>query len=181
MFHMQEGPDGSRVDAIELDLASPDHPELARMLAYWNVKRRDRFAPCRADIDPADLVESLSRVTLSDVIRNGDALEFRYRLAGTEICTTHWRDPTGKGPRDMLPPAYGTLLQAHYEEAVHRRQPMLHVILLSAIDQARSYVRLLMPLSDDGATVTMLMTVDSKQQNTRALRNYFQQAVEGRR
>jgi len=91
------------------------------------------------------------------------------------------RIPFVVGVDRMLPPAFGRLLQAHYEEAVHRRQPMLHLILLSALDQARSYVRLLMPLSEDGATVTMLMTVDSKQQNTKALRDYFQQAVEGRR
>jgi len=124
--------DSALVDAIELDVTSGDYPELSRVLAYWHRQRRDRFAPARADIDPADLVESLS-------------------------------------------------LQAHYEEAVRRRTPMLHLILLSAPDQARSYVRLLMPLSEDGATVTMLMTVDSKQQNTKALRDYFQQAVEGRR
>ena len=173
--------DSALVDAIELDVTSGEYPELSRVLAYWHRQRGDRFAPARADIDPADLVESLSRVTLSDVIRNGDALEFRYRLAGTEICTTHWRDPTGEGPRDMLPPAFGALLQAHYEEAVHRRAPMLHLILLSAPDQARSYVRLLLPLSEDGVAVTMLMTVDSKKQNTKALRDYFQQADEGRR
>lgn len=165
-----------KVDAIELDLATSDYPELSRALAYWQRKRQDRFAPARADIDPADLVESLSRITLSDVFYRGDALEFRYRLAGTEICTTHWRDPTGENPRDMTPAAFGVLLQAHYEEAVHRRAPMMHLIMLTGPDKIRSYVRLLLPLSEDGARVTMLMTVDSKQQNNKALRDYFQRA-----
>ncbi|MDB5362685.1 MAG: hypothetical protein JWO51_3982 [Rhodospirillales bacterium] len=174
-------PDNSAVQAIELDLASGDYPELVRVLAYWHRQRGDRFAPARADIDPADLVESLSRITLSDVFRRGDALDFRYRLAGTEICTAHWRDPTGEAPRDMLPPAYGALLQAHYEEAVRRRAPMLHLIALSTIDKARAYVRLMLPLSGDGTTVTMLMTVDSKQQNTEALREYFRQATQAGR
>jgi hypothetical protein len=170
---MQETTDGS-VAAIELDLATRDYPELTRMLEYWRSKCGDRFAPRRADIDPVDFVESLSRVTLSDVLRAGDAPpEFRYRLTGTEICTTHWRDPTGAGVRDMKPPAYGALLHAHYTEAVRRRVPRLHLIALSTIDKARSYVRLLLPLSEDGIEVTMLMTVDSKQQNTQALRDYF--------
>lgn len=179
MAHTDEMPDGARVDAIELDLATPDHPELTRMLAYWNLKRQARFAPRRADIDPVDLVESLSRITLSDVLRTGDddtALDFRYRLCGTEICTTHWRDPTGERALDMTPPAFGILLHAHYVEAVHRRAPMLHLITLSTEDKSRSYVRLLLPLSEDGAIVTMLMTVDSKQQNTQALRDFFAQA-----
>lgn len=173
--------DSALVDAIELDLASDDYPELSRVLAYWHQRRGDRFAPARADISPADLVESLSRVTLSDVFRSGDALSFRYRLAGTEICTTHWRDPTGQGPLDMSPPAFGALLQAHYEAAVRRRTPMLHLILLSAPDLARSYVRLLLPLSEDGRQVTMLMTVDSRQQNSKALRDYFEQATQSGR
>lgn len=173
-------PGTALVDAVELDLASADYPELSRVLAYWNRQRGDRFAPRRADIDPADMVESLSRITLSDVLRAGpgeDGLDFRYRLTGTEICTTHWRDPTGEAPRDMRPPAYGALLHAHYIEAVRRRAPMLHLIALSMIDKARSYVRLMLPLSEDGTTVTMLMTVDSKQQNTKALSDYFAEVI----
>ena len=181
MIGMVEQPDNSVVEAIELDIACDDYPELSRVLAYWHRRRGDRFAPARADIDPADLVESLSRITLSDVFRDGDALGFRYRLAGTEICTAHWRDPTGEAPLDMKPPAYGALLHAHYLDAVRRREPMLHLIALSTTDKARSYVRLMLPLSEDGATVTMLMTVDSKQQNTKALRDYFQKVAEAGR
>ncbi|HWK46567.1 MAG TPA: PAS domain-containing protein [Stellaceae bacterium] len=168
--------DASLVEAVELDRAGDDHPELSRVLAYWTLKRQDRFAPRRADIDPVDLVESLSRITLSDVLRTGaagEALDFRYRLCGTEICTTHWRDPTGQAPRDMRPPAFGALLHDHYTQAVQRRAPMVHLITMTTPDKSRSYVRLLLPLSEDGATVTMLMTVDSKQQNTRALLDYF--------
>jgi hypothetical protein len=37
-----------------------------------------------------------------------------------------------------------------------------------------------MPLSEDGATVTMLMTVDSKQHNTPALRDFFGRAAQER-
>jgi hypothetical protein len=177
----QDTPGAARVEAVELDLDTPDYPELSRVLAYWHRQRGTRFAPARADIDPADLVESLSRVTLSNVLRDGDGLDFRYRLAGTEICTTHWRNPTGESPRAMLPPAFGALLHAHYTEAVHRRAPMLHVIVLEAKPKLRSYVRLLLPLSENGVDVTMLMTVDSKQQNTKALRDYFQAAIERER
>ena len=179
---MEKQPAGALIDAIELGLdhATHDYPELSRVLDYWTRKRGDRFAPRRADIDPADLVESLSRITLSDVLRNDGDMDFRYRLSGTEICTTHWRDPTGQAPRDMKPPAFGALLYAHYSEAVRRRAPMLHLIMLGTPETSRAYVRLLLPLSEDGTTVTMLMTVDSKQQNTKALRQFFTKAAQQR-
>ena len=179
---MEKQPAGVLIDAVELGLddAPRDYPELSRVLAYWTLNRGDRFAPRRADIDPADLVESLSRITLSDVLRNDGDLDFRYRLCGTEICTTHWRDPTGQAPRDMKPPAFGALLYAHYVEAVRRRTPMLHLIMIGTPETSRSYVRLMLPLSEDGATVTMLMTVDSKQQNTKALREFFQKVAQER-
>ena len=181
---MTDGPgasDGSQIQSVELDLTDATYPELARVLAYWHRQRGDRFAPRRADIDPADLVESLARITLSDVFRDAAGEpDFRYRLCGTAICTTHWRDPTHQRPRDMLPPAYGALLHAHYTEAVARRQPMLHLLLLSTRERERSYARLLLPLSEDGTTVTMLMTVDSKQQDDPALRDYFYAVTQGR-
>lgn len=175
---MQTTPAGTLIDAIELDLATRDYPELSRVLAYWTLKRGDRFAPRRVDIDAVDLVESLSRITLSDVLRTEGGLDFRYRLCGTEICTTHWRDATGQSPRDMKPPAFGALLYAHYVLAVQRRAPMLHLIMLGTPETQRSYVRLLLPLSEDGSSVTMLMTIDSKQQNTKALRDFFAQAAQ---
>jgi hypothetical protein len=175
-----EASERSRVEAVEIAVADERYPELSAVLAYWERKRGAHFAPRRADIDPADLVPSLPRITLSDVIR-GDAadgpLDFRYRLCGTGICTAHWRDPTGEAPRDMRPAAYGELLYRHYCEAVHRRAPMLHVIVLDTLEKSLSYARLILPLSEDRTTVTMLMTVDSKEQNTRAIRDFFAKAL----
>src|SRR5258708_3922987 len=127
-----EASERSRVEAVEIAMADERYPELSAVRAYWERKRGPHFAPRRADIDPADLVPSLPRITLSDVIRGDGAegsLDFRYRLCGTGICTAHWRDPTGEAPRDMRPAAYGELLYRHYCEAVRRRAPTLHVIV----------------------------------------------------
>jgi hypothetical protein len=104
-------------------------------------------------------------------------LDFRYRLSGTGICSVHGEDATGRSPRCFMPPAYGALIHAHYCEAVRRRTPLLHLIVLDTNERARSYVRLILPLSEDGAAVSMLMTVDSKEQNTEALRNFFAEAM----
>ncbi len=167
--------DRGTVEAVELDAASDRYPDLAGVRAYWDAKRGGRFAPRRADIDPVDLKDVLPRVMLADVVADpaGKAVDFRYRLAGTGIDAMHGQDPTGKSPRALMPQAYGALIHAHYCEAVRRRAPLLHVIVLDTCERARSYARLLLPLSEDGVRVTMLMTVDSKEQNTEALRRFF--------
>ncbi|HWK43708.1 MAG TPA: PAS domain-containing protein [Stellaceae bacterium] len=162
-----------RVDALELDMAACPYADLSDILGYWSAKCDGRFAPRRADIDPIDLVAWLPRIMLADVL--ADPLDFRYRLSGTGICDMHGQEPTGQSPRDLTPPPFGALIHAHYCAAVARRAPILHLIVLDASDRSRSYARLILPLSEDGAAVTMLMTVDSKEQNTRALKNFFAQ------
>ena len=87
-----------RVGAVELDLATDRYPDLSRVLAYWESKRAERFAPRRADIDPLDFVEVLPRVMLADVI--GSPPGFRYRLSGTGIGVVHGEDFTNRSPRE---------------------------------------------------------------------------------
>ena len=134
---------------------------------YWDRIRGDAFAPPRASIDPADIVAVLPQVMLADVSENGPDgdLSFRYRLCGTRICDSHGYDLTHWSPKDLLPPAYGRLIESHYREAIARRAPIAHVIALQTNSKSRSYARLILPLSDDGETVTMLMIVDSEKQN----------------
>ena len=165
------------VEAVDLDPATDRYPDLLRVLTYWERKRADRFAPSRADIDPADLLDVLPRVMLADVIQ--EPLDFRYRLSGTSISNVHGKEMTGKSPRDLPPAAYGALIYDHYCEAVRRREPLLHLIIFDGDQQSRSYARLLLPLSEDGSAVTMLMAVDSKEQNTQALKAYFTEIMRG--
>jgi hypothetical protein len=161
-----------RVEAVELDIAANRYPDLQRIHAYWTAKRQGRFAPRRLDIDPVDMVEVLPRIMLIDI--EPESLDFRYRLAGTGICDIHGIDPTGHRPRDLQPPAYGALIDRHYREAIIRRAPMLHLIVLDTHNRARAYARLLLPLSADGERVTMLMSIDSKEQNGNPLRRFFE-------
>ncbi len=166
----------SRIGAVEVDLATDRYPDLSRMRAYWQSKRGQRFAPRRADIDPGDLVPFLPRLLLADVQR--DPLEFRYRLVGTAICAVHGAEFTGKSPRDFEPAELGALIHEHYCDVVRRREPTLYLLLLDTRVQSRSYARLLLPLSEDGQEVTMLMALDSLEQNTEALRQFFAEVAD---
>lgn len=161
-----------RVEAVELDIADKRYPDLQRIHAYWTAKRQGRFAPRRLDIDPVDMVEVLPRIMLIDI--EFEPLDFHYRLAGTGICDIHGTDPTGRRPRDLQPPAYGALIDRHYREAIVRREPTLHLIVLDTLNRARAYARLLLPLSADGERVTMLMSIDSKEQNGNPLSRFFE-------
>ncbi|WP_193370374.1 PAS domain-containing protein [Pelagibius marinus] len=149
---------------LEKDLAR--YPDLCLALDYWKSKKGDRIAPARADIDPVDIPRLLPRVMLVDVeSTEGSAPDFHYRLSGTGIRNVHGYDATGLRPLDLKPPIYGKLIHAHYRAAAEARTPLAHVIVMITNKKQRSYARLILPLSEDGETINMLMTVDSGTQN----------------
>lgn len=176
---MLDGAEGARkrhmaekledIQAAALDPAEDlaRYPDLLAALDYWSKKCGGRFAPARQDIAPQDITALLPRIMLADVVRDGSgAAGFRYRLSGTGIAQAHGFDLTGKTPLDLEPPQYGRLVAGHYLEAVEGRRPLAHIIALQTDRKARSYARIILPLSDDGESVTMLMIVDSEAQNS---------------
>lgn len=158
-----------KIQAAELDLQRDltPYPDLQFALDHWTAKCGGRFAPARADIDPAQIVSILPRVMLADVERSADgSVDFRYRLSGTGICNVHREELTGRRPSSIEPPDYGALIDAHYRIVLERRGPMAHVIALQLDQRSASYARIILPLSGDGQTLDMLMIVDSEKQNT---------------
>ena len=150
-----------------------EYPDLDVAFATWDRLRGDSIAPRRTDIDPADFVAVLPRILIADVFHTGDEVDFRYRLSGTGICNVHGSDLTAMRPQDLRPPEYGALVHQHYCDAVASRRPALHLFLLDRETTSRSYARLLLPLSEDGTRISMLMAIDSAKQNSRELRLFF--------
>src|SRR5260370_3430710 len=107
MLHFATSLESSRVEAVELDAASERYPDLQLVRAYWTARRQERFAPQRADIDPADLIDVLPRIMLADVL--AEPLDFRYRLSGTRITDVHTKSMAGPSPRELMPAASGAL------------------------------------------------------------------------
>ncbi len=159
------------LSCLELELRDPFYPDLVDVLDYWQRRCGRRFAPSRADVDPLDLVRVLPRTMLADVL--SDPLRFRYRLSGTTISGIHGKELTGRAPLDLEPVEYGRMIDRHYLQCVTERRPLLHLIVLDLTHRTRAYARLLLPLSDDGERVTMLMAVDSANQDARELRKFF--------
>lgn len=156
------------IQAATLDLNKdlPRYPDLCFALDYWESRKKGRLAPRRADIDPVDMPQLLPRVMLVDVEpSSGGEVDFRYRLSGTGIRGVHGFDATGLTPRELTPPIYGQLIHQHYRAAVEARRPLAHVVVMITNRKQRSYARIILPLSEDGETINMLMTVDSETQN----------------
>lgn len=69
------------------------HASSALVLDYWNDRRRNRPAPERGDIDPAEIRQALGDTFMlaADFV---DAL--RFRLAGTRVCALFGREIKGE-------------------------------------------------------------------------------------
>jgi len=152
---MQDG-----VVAIRLSLSDISHETLERMHAYWESKGGTGTLPQRRDIDPLDFPWALGLVCLLDVER--DPLTFRYRLDGTTIAERHGADFTGRTTDEIRPDFYASMLRKHLSEVAETRRATLYRISLRYAGQAKTYMRLALPLASDGITVDMIMTVSDR-------------------
>ena len=69
------------------------HASSALVLDYWNDRRRNRPAPERGDIDPAEIRQALGDTFMlaADFVD-----ELRFRLAGTRVCALFGREIKGE-------------------------------------------------------------------------------------
>jgi len=164
-----------QIDAVEQRLDDPALDSDIRLaLDYWQQKRGARLAPRRADIDPIEIATLLPRVMLVDV--STDPLDFRFRLAGTGIFKIHGAELTNKRALDLEPPAYAALIHRLYCDALTRRAPMAHRLLIECSTRRSAYMRITLPLSEDGQAINRLMTVESYADCAQDLRDCFEEA-----
>ncbi len=99
-----------------------EHPELVRMLTYWNAKRGARLLPARRDLDPLELQEHLGWIILVDVI--GMPARFQYRLIGIEITQRIGRDATGRLLDELYPAEHYEGVVAPFRWIIEHRRPL---------------------------------------------------------
>jgi len=138
---------------------------LRRLYNYWDAKRGEREFPARADIDPLDLPALLPNIFLVDVLpadapdQNGTGQpQFRYRLAGTRVDEIHGQSLTGKMPSDIKTAEIANEVESQYRQVLVDRRPRCdHVVLLARDHSFWHYERLILPLSEDGVSINMLL------------------------
>ncbi len=132
-----------------------EHPGIVALRSYWR-RIGDGRLPSRADLDPADITRILGNVMLVDVEHS--PIRFRMRLCGTIVDRLFGRDFTGcyldeRGAeyfeRDVLTD-YGDVVTTQRPHFLQRTVALGDGVWLA-------YQRLLLPLSENGADVDMLL------------------------
>jgi hypothetical protein len=137
--------------------ALPAHPDLRRLLEYWRGKCGERPFPRRADIDPLDFRFMLDRIALTEV--HGDPpRRYRMRLVGT-----FWRDLSGvelsgTWVEDLPTANLRDLTIGFYEAMIAARKPRFAVRDAIIDDRLLRYEIMLLPLSEDGNRISMILT-----------------------
>lgn len=139
-------------------LAATTDAQIRRAVAYWQRKAAGRPMPDRRDIDPVEIPDLLPYIVLWDVLPGGG---YRCRLAGTRICELHGREMRGMTTAE-LHGAANPGIEREYDWTARTRQP--HYIERTMFWQEKSYRRyrrVLLPFTDGGEGVAIIMNVAS--------------------
>lgn len=151
---------------------------LAFLYQYWCRKKRGHVLPGRADIDPTEIPGKLwPSLMLLDVLRDGGAIRFRYRLVGTSFTHAFARDPTHEFVDEALPTraGYRDYIVNMYLELVAAKKAIYSENLFALDGQPVPMVtkRLSLPLASDGDTVDMALAAHTYEHDHRPLEGYM--------
>lgn len=133
---------------------------LQRLYDYWRSKRRGDRLPGRADLDPMEIPDLLSRLVLIDVARGERGCRYRFRLVGTEVVAAIGQDLTGQWLDQIGGVGRTDPVIASYDRVVATRSPHAwrNIVHVEGREHV-GYRRLICPLAADGETVDMLIGV----------------------
>jgi hypothetical protein len=137
-------------------------------LAYWEGIRGSRAMPRRGDIDPAEIPRLLPFVMLVDVLEN--PLDFRFRLVGTEIDAITAVNLRGQRFSESRHLSSGSNVWSDYLSVATTHQPLMGKVDYVGADRyVRAIRHCLMPLSDDGERVNMILVAVEVVRGTQAI------------
>lgn len=147
---------GDRLDNRVKPVADAQSPLLRAIHAYWLDKCGDRTMPARNDLDPVDIPALLPNLVLVDVLPPDGRL--RARLVGTWIVNQFGRDDTGRFLDEV---DFGEAQEEIVREYSAAAAGALAVCSDHRYRNLGGHIydieRLILPLSEDGKTVTMLL------------------------
>lgn len=127
-------------------------PDLQALYAYWDGKRAGRFAPARADVDPADIPNLLPIMAITEV--RHEPRNYVFRLYGTRLRAMTGRDLTGHWIDEIAHADALKDARREFDEVVDSGRPICSFWKGPWIGREHWTVeRLLLPLSEDGHTV----------------------------
>ena len=143
---------------ITADIAF-ESPMNETLFAYWRGRAGAKSIPARGDIDPiVDLGRLVQHLFLVDVERH--PLRFRFRLVGTEVVNHVGKDMTGKYLDELVEyDAQYARVKPDYETTAKTGTATVSPVRFLTKDAKHyiNYERLLLPLSEDGREVNMIL------------------------
>lgn len=132
---------------------------LTELFVYWRSRLRGLSSPRKRDIDPVDIPRLLPYLAIFDV-GGVNAPDYRIRLAGTEVERMNGLKLTGLTLADVMRRTRTEIDLSEYALAVQQGCPRVSSgRLLHAGRDHIAFDRLLLPLSEDGCTITHLLAI----------------------
>lgn len=126
---------------------------LSGLLDFWLGKCSAGTPPVSSTIAPADLRPWKDNIVIFEVIGDDD---FVYSYYGKALAEAWGHSRLGH-TLDALPDEQRAILAAEYEAVLRERLPVARVYTGNFDGSRRTFERLVLPLSSDGATVDKLL------------------------
>ncbi len=152
-------------------LTSPDGlpagtaEKVRAIVGYWFARRGDSAIPTRGDFNPMDLPRHLPGMILVGVegTRPDGTGVYRYRVVGEEEVRNRGHNPTGRLIEEGF---YAESLESALSDydAVRRSGQPLYAPVAFLDDKGRRTLEdsVLLPFSEDGATVTQILVYSER-------------------
>ena len=145
----------SRTESTKPTCEAAQDPDLTALHEYWAGKCNGRKMPRRGDIDPTEIPSLLPHVFIAEIHH---PLRFRFRLVGTAICDRWNENYNGKWLDELALGNERAAVMQQYDRAAASAVPQFDSTeFTNEFGRYLHYRRLLLPLSDDGNTPTMLL------------------------
>ena len=131
----------------------------ARLLGlfhYWHGKCQGRVMPARRDIDPIEMRQWLGNLLLVDF--PPDPLQYRIRLDGVNLVQFYSSSREGRGVEVMTSEEERRIVLPQYMTVLEKKQPAYYETqFVTSEGIVTSQRKLLLPLSEDGERVNMVL------------------------
>ena len=129
---------------------------LLGLLGYWQGKLQGRMIPARRDIDPIEMKPWLGNLMLVEF--PSDPMQYRVRLDGVNIQQFYGNSREGKGVEVMTSEEERRIVLPQYILVLKQKQPAYYeTAFVTSEGIPTSQRKLLLPLSDDGEQVNMVL------------------------
>ncbi|HET6161122.1 MAG TPA: PAS domain-containing protein [Dongiaceae bacterium] len=128
---------------------------LLGLFGYWLDKCQGRIMPARRDIDPIEMKPWLGSLLLVEF--PADPMQYRIRVDGVNIVQFYGKSREGKGVEAMTSDEERRIVLPQYLTVLERKQPAYYESHFVASDGVLTSQHKLLPLSDDGERVNMIL------------------------